>query len=408
METLSLRELTTFIRRVFALNLPDAVWISAELGQVSESRGHRWLTLVEKAEHDDGITAQLDAVIWGGTYKKLLRAHDRKTLAGVLQEGMSVRLRVTAAFHERYGLKLIVEDVDPAHTLGALELRRQATLERLAADTLLDRNARAPLPPLLQRLAVISAETAAGWADFRRQLQENDYGYAFRLELFPAAMQGIQTAEEVMTRLRQIHRRAADFDAVVVVRGGGAKTDLAAFDDEALCRALAAARLPVLSGIGHETDDTVADRLVHRSLKTPTAVAAFLIEHSLRAEGRLLYLGRSMGEQVKSTLLREGERLERLRSGIDRGSAFNVQAQHLRTVARKEKLHALVQGNLRLAASKLERQAALLDALRPETTLARGYAMVSQQGQLISDPAQLRSGAVDIRLRHGRVRLHKE
>lgn len=408
METLSLRELTTFIRRVFALNLPDAVWISAELGQVSESRGHHWLTLLEKAEHDDGITAQMDAVIWSGTLKKLRRAHDRKTLAGVLQEGMSVRLRVTAAFHERYGLKLIVEDVDPAHTLGALELRRQATLERLAADGLLERNAHAPLPPLLQRLAVISAETAAGWADFRRQLHENPYGYSFRTELFPAAMQGMLTAEEVTTRLRQIERRAAEFDAVVVVRGGGAKTDLAAFDDENLCRALANARLPVLCGIGHEVDDTVADRVVHRSLKTPTAVAAFLIEHSLRGESKLLHLGRALEADVRSILRRESERMDRLRSAIDRTSAFNLQAQHLRTVARQERLQALVDVNLRLAASKLERQAALLDALRPETTLARGYALVSQNGKLITDAAQLRSGEVAVRLRRGRVRLRME
>ena len=405
METLTLRELTTFIRRVFALNLPDAVWISAELGQVSESRGHRWLTLVEKAVEDDGITAQMDAVIWGGTYKKLLRAHDPTTLTGVLREGMSVRLRVTAAFHERYGLKLIVEDVDPAHTLGALELRRQATLQRLAKDGLLDRNAGAPLPPLLQRLAVISAETAAGWADFRRQLTENVYGYAFRTELFPAAMQGMQTAGEVMARLRQIKRRTGEFDAIVIVRGGGAKTDLAAFDDEELCRALAAVRLPLLCGIGHETDDTVADRVVHRSLKTPTAVAAFLVEHSLRAEARLLQLGRFIGDEVRTILYREGERLERVRTALDRSAAFNLQAQHLRTAAREEKLHALLQANLRLAASGLERQSALLEALRPESTLERGYAMVSQDGKLITDPDQLRSGEVDVRLRRGRVRL---
>ena len=201
MDTLPLSQLAAFIRRVFALNLPEAVWVSAELAQVSTSRGHTWLTLVEKEAAGDAILAQLDAVVWASSLKRMDKAHGSKLVRDLFQEGMSVRLQVTASFHERFGLKLIVEDIDPTHTIGSLERRRQATLEALAADGLLDRNAALPLPPVPQRLAVISSDTAAGLADFERQLTDNPYGYRFRTELYPAAMQGVQTGEEVTARL---------------------------------------------------------------------------------------------------------------------------------------------------------------------------------------------------------------
>ena len=408
METISLSSLTTFIRRVFALNLPEAVWVSAELAQVSASRGHHWLTLVEKSAADASIVAQMDAVLWSGTAKKLHRLHGKKTIAGVLQQGMSVRLRVTADFHERYGLKLTVEDIDPAHTMGALERQRQATLEALAADGLLDRNAALPLPEVMLRLAVISAETAAGLADFRQQLHDNPFGYVFRTELFPAAMQGAQTAEEVTTRLRQIRQRASEYDAVVLVRGGGGKTDLAAFDGETLCRALAEAPLPVLCGIGHEIDATVADRVVHRSLKTPTAVAVFLIEHCARAEARLLRAGRSIEESVNRTLTRQSDRIAGLGERIDRAAASSVQSEHLRSVARQDRLTALAGKNLEIAALNLSGYEGLLRALRPETTLARGYAMLSQEGKVITSRHELLPGDVEVRLRDGKAVLRKD
>ena len=190
MDTLPLSQLAAFIRRVFALNLPEAVWVSAELAQVSTSRGHTWLALVEKESAGDAILAQLDAVVWAGGRKRMEKAHGPKLVRDLFQEGMSVRLQVTASFHERFGLKLIVEDIDPAHTIGSLERRRQATLEALAADGLLDRNAALPLPPVPQRLAVISSDTAAGLADFQRQLIDNPYGYRSAQSFTPPPCRG--------------------------------------------------------------------------------------------------------------------------------------------------------------------------------------------------------------------------
>jgi len=232
---------------------------------------------------------------------------------GLLQQGMSVRLRVSTSFHERYGLRLSVEDVDPAHTIGELERRRQLTLQRLAAEDLLDRNARLPLPLAPQRLAVISSDSAAGLADFREQLDANPYGYRFNVKVFSAAMQGVQTSPEIIRRLREVRRNWPDrFDAVVIVRSGGGRTDLAAFDEEQLCRAVAEHDLPVIVGIGHETDETVLDRVAYRSLKTPTATAVFLIEQLLRAESAVLQLSRRIAQSARQITAWERPRLDRL------------------------------------------------------------------------------------------------
>ncbi|WP_116127925.1 exodeoxyribonuclease VII large subunit [Lewinella sp. IMCC34183] len=407
MDTLALSELTTFIRRVFALNLPEPVWVTAELVQVSVSRGHTWLTLVEKAEADDEIVAQLDAVVWSGSLQRIRKAHGSRLIDGLLREGMSVRLRVSTSFHERFGLKLVVEDIDAEHTLGALERRRQATFEALARAGILDRNATLPLPAVPQRLAIISSDTAAGLSDFRRQLTENDYGYAFHCDLYSAAMQGAQTTEEVTTRLRQIARRRSEYDLIVIVRGGGGKTDLAAFDDEALCRAVADAPLPVLAGIGHEVDATVLDRVVHRSLKTPTAVAAFLVDRLLQAEGRLLHLGRQIATAATASVHGEGQNLERTAERISQTALTTLEARHQRAAAQSRELAYLTRAALAGANLRLDQQAALLRALRPETTLARGYALVSQDGKLVTSPEQLAAGRVDVRLRDGTTRLQK-
>ncbi|MCP9237748.1 exodeoxyribonuclease VII large subunit [Lewinella sp. JB7] len=408
MDTLPLSQLAAFIRRVFALNLPEAVWVSAELAQVSESRGHVWLTLVEKAEASEEIAAQVDAVLWAGVLKKVRKEHSARIINGLLQTGMSVRLRVTASFHERFGLKLVVEDIDPAHTVGSLERRRQATLESLHRDGLLGRNADRPIPDLPLRLAVISADTAAGWADFDRQLRHNPYGFVFRTELYSSAMQGQQTVEEVTARLRQIGRRREEYDAIAIVRGGGGKTDLAAFDDESLCRAVADAPLPVLAGIGHEIDDTVLDRVVHRSLKTPTAVAVYLIERLLYTEAHLLHLGRAITTATEHRINQEANRVDRLHAGLHQTTTATLTTAHLRLADYERETHAAARRAITAAGVRLTHHEALLEALRPETTLARGYALVSQNGRLVLDPEDVSKGPVEVRLPRGKLTLRKE
>ena len=405
-ETYQLADLTNFIRRVFALNLPEPVWVAAELAQANESRGHHWLTLVQKDPDTDQIIAQLEGVVWNNKIRELRQGHGKQLIDGLLRQGMSVRLRVSATFHERYGLRLTVEDVDPAHTIGELERRRQLTLQRLSADGLLNRNANLPLALAPQRLAVISSDSAAGLADFREQLDANPYGYKFKVKVFTAAMQGVQTSPEIIRRLREISRNwPGRFDAVVIVRGGGGRTDLAAFDEEQLCRAVAEHDLPVIVGIGHETDETVLDRVAHRSLKTPTATAVFLIEQLLRTEARALQLGRRIAQAARQIITWERPRLDRLDQANRQLAQATLTTENHRLDRLETDLKRLPANALTSANDQLNHLEDLLTALRPETTLARGYALVSQEGQLIVDPDDIRDGELEVRLKNGRVKV---
>ncbi len=406
--TYQLSDLTNFIRRVFALNLPEPVWVAAELAQANTSRGHQWLTLVQKDPETDQIIAQLEAVVWNNKLQELNGHHGPKLVKDLLRQGMSVRLRVSTSFHERYGLKLVVEELDPAHTLGELERRRRETLDRLAAEDLLDRNAHLPLSLAPLRLAVISSETAAGLADFQQQLRANPYNYDFKVRVFTAAMQGFQTSPEIIKRLHEIRRNWPEtFDAVVIVRGGGGRTDLVAFDEEQLCRTVAKYPLPVIVGIGHETDETLLDRVAHRSLKTPTATAVYLIECLLQAEIQVLRLGRRINQAGRQITAYESPRLDRLNLAVRQAatSALITEGNQLSLLARD--LEQLPPRTLKATNDHLDHLEQLLTALRPETTLARGYALVSQEGRLITDPKTIASGEVEVRLRSGRVRLKK-
>ncbi len=405
-ETYQLADLTSFIRRVFALNLPQPVWVAAELAQANDSRGHRWLTLVQKDPETDQIVAQLEGIVWNNKLRELHQTHGLQLINGLLQQGMSVRLRVSANFHERYGLRLSVEEVDPAHTIGELERRRQLTLQRLSAEDLLGRNARLPLALAPQRLAVISSGSAAGLADFREQLDANPYGYQFKLKLFTAAMQGVQTSPEIIRRLREISRNWQDrFDAVVIVRGGGGRTDLAAFDDEPLCRAVAEHDLPVIVGIGHETDETVLDRVAHRSLKTPTAVAVFLIEQLIRSEVNVLQLGRRIAQATQQAISAERPRLDRLARTNRQLAQSAINTEQFRLDRLEADLKRLPPAALASANDQLRHFEQLLTALRPETTLARGYALVSQDGRLVVRPEDIEAGELDVRLKDGRLKV---
>lgn len=406
-QTYRLQDLTGFIRRVFALNLPEAVWVSAELGQASSSRGHRWLSLVEKGEEGNEVVAQLEGVVWAGQLDQLQRNYGLKLVNGLLVEGMSVRLKVTTSFHARYGLRVVVEDIDPSFTIGELEQKRQATLARLVADDLLDRNGRLPFPIIPRNLAVISSNSAAGLADFRQQLDENPYGYRFKIQLFSAAMQGPKTGPEIMARLRQIRSWDNAFDAVVIVRGGGSRTDLAAFDDEELSRTVAEYPLPIIVGIGHETDDSVLDRVAARSLKTPTATAVFLVEQLVAAEVKTLQLGRAISQLAKQRLAAELPRLERYQVLASQLAVNSIDRSKERLNNLQREFRRAEHQSLTSKKEQLKHLETLLQALRPEATLARGFALVSQEGKLITDPGELVEGEVMVHLRDGKTTLRK-
>ena len=222
MKSYSLQELNEHLRRVVALNAQDALWVRCEIAQLNESRGHYFMEIVEKEET---ITAKASAILWMRTYNKLLREHGRG-IRKVLKEGMEVMLKLKIEFHEVYGMQYYVEDIDASFTLGKLALRKQSILEAFEKEGLLGKNTEVPLPVVLQKMAIISSENAAGYQDYSKQLEENFFGYQIDNQLFAAAMQGINVEEEILFQLKRIKRQKDKFDAVVIIRGGGAKLDL--------------------------------------------------------------------------------------------------------------------------------------------------------------------------------------
>jgi exodeoxyribonuclease VII large subunit len=372
MKTYSLHELNEFLRRVVALNFNESIWVTAEIGQINESRSHRFLSLLEK--QGDDVIAELSAVIWATDFRRIKRVLGANT-EGVLSDGAEVRLRGRLDFHERYGLKFVIEDVDPTFTLGKMELERQELITRLEAEGLLRLNAQHQLPTVLQKLAVISSETAAGWEDFRSHLDENEYGYDFDISFFAAAMQGIFVEKEVMRQLRAIETRKNDFDAVVIIRGGGAKLDLAAFDSGALCRAIADFPLPVLTGIGHEIDSTVADLVAHTSLKTPTAVADFLLSHNATFESRVLDLGNSLRFFAQNRLNTEGSYLSRAESTLTFPTQFLLKNENQKLEELSRRLTAAPSQVLKFERMKIDNALKIMDLMSVEATLKRGFSV---------------------------------
>ncbi len=405
METYTLYEINQYLRRVLALNVPDALWVQCEIASCRQSRGHWFIALLEKQAEEEAIIAEAEAVLWHNVYRKLRRKLGRE-LDAVLQEGMAVKLKMRVELHERYGLKMMVEDIDPAYTLGQLELQRQQTLQELERKNLLHKNAQLPLPAVVQRIAVFSSEQAAGWQDFREQLQENSYGYHYQLQLFSSAVQGQSVRAEMLRQFKKVKRQKQQFDAVVIIRGGGAKLDLAAFDDLELCKAIAECPLPVLTGIGHDIDETVADRVAHMALKTPTAAADFLVQRSMLFESALLEVGQRIQLLPQQILQREHLQLDRLRQAIQFKSECILYQQQLTLQNIQEKLPNLVYTRLRTAQQALEAFAKMNDLLSVEATLKRGYSLVTKNGQLISSVTDLqKEEEVEIRWKDGTANI---
>ena len=392
MSTLSLFALNEHIRRVVELNYQQPLWVAAEIAQVGQSRGHFYLDLVQKGE-DGNPVAQSQAMLWAMDYRRI-RAALGPNADAVLREGLQVRLRVRVDFHERYGLKLQVADLDPAHTFGQLELQRQETLLMLRQAGLLDRNRALPLPPVAQRVAVVSSEGAAGFQDFREHLEQNDFGYRFHCQLFASAVQGNNAAAELQSALASIASRREEFDCVVIIRGGGARLDLAAFDDAKLCRAVAQMPLPVLVGIGHETDETVLDLVAHTSLKTPTAVAGFLLQHHLFFENQISRAAENL--RLASTFLLNAQHLEleRCETALRWGSRERIGTAARHLDALEADLPRAVEHLLRTHAQRLMQADALCAALHPDRVLQRGYSITTRNGQLLRSAAEVRAGDV--------------
>lgn len=287
MNAITLFELNGLIKQTLKGRFTDALWITAEIASVQENRsGHCYVELADKQGTDDQVVAVAKGTIWAFTYR-MLKPYFETTTGRGLEKGMKVLVQVEVVFHELYGFSLNIKDIDPTFTVGDLERKKREIIGQLEKDGIIDMNRNLELAMLPKNIAVISSPTAAGLGDFISQLQMNPSGYKFHVKLFPAVMQGDKTTESVVAALDRIYEYENLFDVVVIIRGGGSQTDLGSFDSYEMAANIAQFPLPVIAGIGHERDETIADRVAYLKVKTPTAAAAFLIETFQRCDSRL-------------------------------------------------------------------------------------------------------------------------
>ena len=401
---ITLYDLNIHIRQAVALNFPQPVWITAEIAQLGESRGHFYLDLVQKEENSPEIRAQAQAALWAGEFRSLYRKIGQP-LQQVLREGLSVKMQVRPEFHERYGLKLHITDIDPAYTLGQLDLQRRQTIEMLRKEGLFDLNRELGLPPVLQRIALISSETAAGRQDFLRQLEENRFGYTFEITAFQAAVQGAAAGPEISNALGLAGRNSRHFDCAVVVRGGGSRMDLSAFDDPVLCAAAARIPIPVLAGIGHDVDETVLDLVAHRSLKTPTAVAEFIVQHNMMFETEILEMAAAVKQLAGTTIKSEQTRLDQTLATTRWMSLQLAGNARGRLELTESRIPLLTRHFLKKQHLALDQAAGYCEALHPDNILRRGFSITTSNGNIVTDPAQLQPGSpLETRVKGGVVK----
>ena len=389
MEALSLYDLNALVRRSLEQCLPDEYWVQAELSDVrTNSTGHCYLEFIQKDSRSNNLIAKARGTIWANVYR-LLKPYFEESTGQAFVSGIKVLVQVTVSFHELYGYSLTVQDIDPTYTLGDMARRRREILKQLEEEGVLTLNKELEMPVLPQRSAVVSSPTAAGYGDFCHQLKNNSRGFFFHTELFPALMQGDRVEESVLSALDAILNRQEDFDAVVIIRGGGATSDLSGFDTYLLAAACAQFPLPIITGIGHERDDTVLDSVAHTRVKTPTAAAEYLINCMDLVADELEVLISQLHESVRSRLTEEHRKLISYRNRIPSAVVRRVSDAKLALLTTRKDISLAVQTSLSRQRHRLELLQQRLADASPEKMLARGYSITLKDGKVVKNAAML-------------------
>ena len=392
-ESYSLSELGKCIKMTLKTAFAEPVWVRAEISEMHENvSGHCYLDLIEKADDTDVLVAKQKATIWAFTYR-MLKPYFESETGATLRAGMKVLLLCEVEFHEVYGVSLNVRDIDPAFTVGEMAVRRAEIIRRLTDDGIVDMNKQQPLAPVPQRVAVISSATAAGYGDFCDQLRNNVFGYTFYTKLFPATMQGAQTEQSVVAALDKICDFIDNFDVVVIIRGGGATSDLVAFDNYNLALHCAQFPLPIISGIGHQRDESVVDLVAHTRVKTPTAAAEFLVARINDFEKNIDEMAQNVAfsarEVVHDELLRLQQRIARL--GV-------VQRVCVRHDAVLQHLTMRLRNAAKMAISSEEKRMSLVEKsieyADPATLLQRGFTLTTKHGKIVKSVCDVALGDI--------------
>jgi exodeoxyribonuclease VII large subunit len=371
----SLYDLGTLIKRVLSLNFQDKIWVKAEIAACKVVRGIAYLDLIEKEEgQSDKIIAQQSAVIWQGTLQKL-NGKLSEPITSFLETGREVLVLVQIDFNARYGLKLVIDDIDPAYTLGKLFQQRKELEKLIYIEKLHEPNKRIELTPVIQKIAVLSNDQAAGYHDFVHQLSENAMNYAFSLTLFPISLQGTLVEETVITQLKEILKSENTFDVVLILRGGGSKLDLAGFDSIHICRAISSFPIKIITGIGHEVDETLSDLVAGISLKTPTAVAEYLLYHNQTFEASIQQMVVKINDIAKNKVQQEKLRILRFQHELSLRPMRVIDKTNTNLEYIHKYLPNLVNNRLKKEKVKLSYIDRLISLVNISNTLKRGFSI---------------------------------
>ena len=377
---------------IHAATPSEGYWLTAEISELHVNHGHCYLSFVQKSDTDDNhLLAKADGHIWARTWK-LLGAYFQRQTQRPLSAGMQVLVRVVPTFHTLYGYALNVLDIDPVYTLGDMARHRQEILQKLQEEGIAELNKQLPLPRLLQRIAIISAPTAAGYQDFYRQLHDNTYGFAFRTQLFPAILQGDQVEASVFAALSAIADESEQWDAVVIIRGGGATTDLSGFDTLLLAEAVAQFPLPVITGIGHERDDTLIDLVAHTRVKTPTAAAEFILLHQANEYALLTTLSRRLTAGMGEHIFHARTHLLQLTSKLPSLAMGRTTSGHLTLERLSHQLHTTMLQQIERGRHQLAVVDSKVKSADPVRLLRLGYSITRLDGHALTSVASLRPG----------------
>lgn len=412
---LSLLELNNLVRGAVSEAFPGTCWVRAEMSDVrtNASSGHCYLEFIEKNPITGQLVARARGSIWAKTFRMLKPYFEMET-GQLFASGLKVLVKVSVEFHELYGYSLTVQDIDPAYTLGDMLRKRMEIIRQLKEEGVFTLNKELPLPVLPKRIAVITSPTAAGYEDFLNQLANNKAGYPFYPKLFPALMQGERTEESVIAALDRIYHHIDCFDMVVIIRGGGSTSDLNSFDSYLLAANCAQFPLPVITGIGHERDDTILDMVAHTRMKTPTAVAEFLIGRMDAAAEELEDLQQEVSELASTILLKQKNFLQLLgarlpvivTNRIERNRSFlqmagnklpaSASAMLLRRRSTLESLQMQLQNRAtsRLAEGTrfIQLTEQFIKMASPDYVLKRGYSLSLKDGKIIKHATDLNPG----------------
>lgn len=422
----SLQQLNALVRKNIERTMPDEYWVEAEVAELHESGGHCYIDLIQKDADTNTPVARASARCWKSSWI-IIKANFVKGTGQQLAKGMKALLRVYAQFHENYGFSWIVTDIDPTYTVGDMAMKRAEIIRQLKAEGVFEANRELSLPLFAQRIAVISSATAAGYGDFCNQLADNPYGYKFQTQLFASIMQGEGVEQGVIEALNKIFVQIDDFDCVVIARGGGATSDLSGFDTLQLARNVANFPLPIITGIGHDRDESVLDMISFKRVKTPTAAADFLIDHlhqvdivlddfaqritryateKMNAEKlRMNHLAVRIPSLFAVVKTKQTARLDAMMQKLEHRARKKVDEGKVDTERLQQRLLSAVNQKITRENHRIEILQQKTQSLDPQLLLQRGYSITLHNGHSVRDPKTLPPGTeITTRLQKGTLK----